>query len=140
MEQFKKAIELESYPAAIKGLSKAYNKLGLKFQNGDGIPQNYEKAMSYYLKGAELNYHYSIANVGYLYEKGLGVKLDNEEAKKWYRLAAENGNARGQYNLGALYDNERNYSEALKWYRLAASQSYENAIKRIKVLKHSGIK
>jgi TPR repeat protein len=39
---------------------------------------------------------------------------------------AEQGNARGQYNLGVMYANGRgvpqDYAEAMRWYRLAAEQ------------------
>ena len=45
---------------------------------------------------------------------------------KWYRLAAEQGQADAQYNLGLRYDNgvgvPRDYQEAVRWYRLAAEQ------------------
>ena len=36
---------------------------------------------------------------------GQGVPQDYEEAIKWYRLAAEQGYASAQYNLGVMYDN-----------------------------------
>ena len=53
------------------------------------------------------------------------------EAVKWYRLAAEQGNARAQYNLGYAYDNgegvEQDYVEAVKWFRLAAEQGNADA-------------
>ena len=45
---------------------------------------------------------------------------------KWYRKAAEQGNAAAQYNLGYCYQYgqgvEQNYQEAVKWYRKAAEQ------------------
>jgi len=48
------------------------------------------------------------------------------EAVKWYRLAAEQGYATAQYNLGVMYANgegvPENDAEAVKWYRLAAEQ------------------
>jgi TPR repeat protein len=48
------------------------------------------------------------------------------EAVKWYRLAAAQGNAPAQGNLGHMYANGQgvplDYAEALKWYRLAAEQ------------------
>ena len=47
---------------------------------------------------------------------------------KWYRLAADQGNADAQNNLGAMYDNgqgvPQNYAEAVKWFRLAADQGH----------------
>ena len=45
---------------------------------------------------------------------------------KWYRLAAEQGHAKAQYNLGFMYDEGYGVPEddkqAVKWYRLAAEQ------------------
>ncbi len=40
-----------------------------------------------------------------MYDNGRGVPQDYQEALKWYRLAAEQGNAIAQYNLGFMYDN-----------------------------------
>ena len=53
------------------------------------------------------------------------------EAVKWDRLAAEQGHARAQYNLGVAYSNgegvEQDYVEAVKWWRLAAEQGIADA-------------
>ena len=66
-----------------------------------------------------------------MFERGQGVLQDYKEAVKWYRLAADQGNASAQYNLGAMYENgqgvPQDYREAMKWYRLAANQGYPSA-------------
>jgi hypothetical protein len=45
---------------------------------------------------------------------------------KWYKLAAEQGYASAQYNLGYMYDKGKgvpqDYKTAVKWYSLAAEQ------------------
>mgnify|MGYP001960971729 CR=1 FL=1 len=45
---------------------------------------------------------------------------------KWFRFAAEQGNARAQYNLGVMYEKGKgvpqNHNTAVKWYRLSAEQ------------------
>ena len=45
--------------------------------------------------------------------------------------AAEQGDAKAQYNLGNMYDNgqgaTQDYKQAVKWYRKAAEQGYANA-------------
>ena len=50
---------------------------------------------------------------------------------KWYRLAAEQGNADGQTNLGVVYATgqgvPQDYQEAVKWCRLAAEQGVAEA-------------
>jgi len=61
-----------------------------------------------------------------MYENGQGVSRDHVAAVKWYRKAAEHGNAQGQFNLGRMYERGRgvgkNVAEAVKWYRKAAEQ------------------
>ena len=51
---------------------------------------------------------------------------DYQEASKWYRKAAEQGNSSAQVNLGAMYAEGRgvaqDFQEALAWYREAAQQ------------------
>ena len=43
-----------------------------------------------------------------------------------FKLAAAQGDAQAQFNIGVMYSNGRgvvqNYAEALKWYKLAAAQ------------------
>ena len=63
-----------------------------------------------------------------MYNNRRGVPQDDAEAVKWYRLAAEQGYAEAQSNLGVMYNNGRGVpqddAEAVKWYRLAAEQGY----------------
>ena len=59
------------------------------------------------------------------YEKGNGVPRNYKTAVKWYRLAAEQGYADAQYNLGSM----SGYGEGVKldfayaymWWDIAAS-------------------
>jgi hypothetical protein len=61
-----------------------------------------------------------------MYTNGMGVPEDYAEAVKWYRLAADQGDADAQFSLGLMYNNGegvlKNYAEAVKWFRLAADQ------------------
>ncbi len=61
-----------------------------------------------------------------MYGKGLGVPQDDKTAVKWHTLAAEQGYAAAQTNLGLMYDNGQGVIQddktAVKWYRLAAEQ------------------
>ena len=71
-----------------------------------------------------------------------GVSQDDGEAVKWYRLAAEQGDAAAQNNLGWMYANGRGVSqddgEAVKWYRLAAEQGDADAQNNLGVAYHNG--
>ncbi|MBQ9776558.1 MAG: sel1 repeat family protein, partial [Lentisphaeria bacterium] len=65
-------------------------------------------------------------NLGVCFQNGYGVTENKQEAVKWYRKAAEQGDAKAQYNLGNCYyfgnGVTENEQEAVKWYRKAAEQ------------------
>ena len=62
-----------------------------------------------------------------MYFEGKGVPQDYEEAEKWYRMAAEQGDAYGQYNLALMYDNgwgvPKDPEKASHWYYEAAKKN-----------------
>jgi len=78
-------------PMARNGEKKAQHNLGLMYNNGWGVMQNFAQAMKWYRLAAEQNYMESQNNIGVLYEQGLGVNTDYAEALKWYQLAATQG-------------------------------------------------
>jgi TPR repeat protein len=57
----------------------------------------------------------------------MGVPQDFEKAGKWYRLAADQGNATAQSRLGLMYFVTQDYEEACKWFRRAAYQGDSGA-------------
>jgi hypothetical protein len=66
-----------------------------------------------------------------MYADGHGVPQDNAESVRWYRKAADQGDADAQYNLGAMYANgqgiPQDYAEAMRWCRKAADQGNSSA-------------
>ena len=66
-----------------------------------------------------------------MYATGRGVPKNDKTAVKWYRLAAKQGDADAQNNLGWMYDNGKGVSQndktAVKWYKLAAEQGNADA-------------
>jgi TPR repeat protein len=65
-----------------------------------------------------------------MYDNGHGVTEDDEEAVRWYRLTAEQGEARAQSNLGLMYGTGEGVLqddvEAVRWFRLAAVLGLQN--------------
>ena len=59
------------------------------------------------------------------------MEKDAKEAVKWYRKAAEQGNAYGQHNLGWMYANGEGVPKgnvtAYAWYNLAAANGNASA-------------
>lgn len=69
-----------------------------------------------------------LLELGEKYYNGRGVARDYAEAMKWYKQAAEAGNANATYNVGYLYFNgqgvAQDYGEAMKWFKRAADMDY----------------
>ncbi|MBQ3646459.1 MAG: sel1 repeat family protein, partial [Synergistaceae bacterium] len=59
---------------AENGDAEAQNRIGVAYNNGEGVEQNYSEAMKWYLKSAEQNYPYAFDNLGSMYQNGLGVE------------------------------------------------------------------
>ena len=63
-------------------------------------------------------------NLARIYSRGNEVERNDEEAVRWYQLAADQGFAEAQTNLGLMFGKgqgvEQNFNEAVKWYQLAA--------------------
>lgn len=100
---------------------------GLSFLNG--FPkQDYGKAFKLLKSSADRGYVPAIVYMGILYEKGLGVATNYEEARRWYELASnttENEAAfrhmlNGEAHIAAMYEYglgvDMNYNEARNWY------------------------
>ena len=114
--------------AANQGDERAWNSLGLMYEDGQGVPQNNVKAAECYRKAAEKGHDKAQANLGRMYREGLGVPQDDREAAKWYRQSADQGFVGGQNNLASLYLQgrgiEKNLDKAILYYTLAAKQGY----------------
>jgi tetratricopeptide (TPR) repeat protein len=68
-------------------------------------------------------------------ENGQGINQDYEEAKRYYKLAADQGNALAQYNLALIYEVIQNYSDAIHYYKLAAEQGDTDALSNLERIK-----
>jgi TPR repeat protein len=68
-----------------------------------------------------------------MYSAGRGVPRDFAEAVKWYRMAAVQGSAQGQNNLGSKYDKGEGVAQdsvrAYMWFTLSAQTGYAEAVK-----------
>jgi len=84
------------------------------------------------------------SSVGELAERGRKAYADKNysEAMRWYRMAADQGDAAAQLNVGGLYaagqGAPQNYSEAMQWFRKAAEEGYPAAQNDIGSLYASG--
>lgn len=87
---------------------------------------NPEKAKTYLEK---IEKHKRLA-AAYLAEYYMD-KFDAENTKKWLENAAERGEVSSMYDLGRLYEGEKNYEEAEKWYKKALGKNYMIPLSRL---------
>ena len=101
----------------------AITHLGTAYRRGDyGLVKSDKKAAKIYRRAVELGNVNAIINLGELYERGSGVKLDKKKAMKLYRPAADRGHADAQTHVGILLDSEQKFEEAFRYFALAADQ------------------
>lgn len=77
--------------AANQGHPNGQTSLGVMYNNGTGVPQNYAKAHKWYLLAAEQGYSRAQKNLGGMYQIGQGVIQDKVIAHMWYNIASANG-------------------------------------------------
>jgi uncharacterized protein len=130
-------------PLAEQGDPYAQSFLGVMYENGRGVPQDYDEAVKWYRLAAAKGDAHAQYNLGVMYENGKGVPKNYDQAIKCYRLAAGQGNADAQYNLGAMYANgvgvPTDGKEAFKWFRLAAEQGNAGAQYGLGVMYQRGL-
>jgi hypothetical protein len=112
-------------PLAERGDASAQSNLGVMYEQGRGVAQNYREAMRWFRLAAVQGNASAQSNLGVMYYKGQGIAQDYGEATKWYRLAAEQRNPEAQFNLGVMYEEGRGVAQdrvrAHMWYNLAAA-------------------
>src|SRR6266496_2177474 len=139
---------------------------GLKYENGDGVPKDFGKAVELYQKAADQGNQSAIEklnklstpaepkltdqedasaqfNLGVQYQYGRGVPKDLRAAAELYQKAADQGNAAAQNNLGALYETgqgvPKDLAKAAALYQKAADQGYAQAQNKLGQFYYKGL-
>ena len=116
--------------------------LAILYAKGEGVPQDYATAATWFRAAGEKGNPRAQYDLGVLYERGRGVQADPAEAVAWYRKAAENNFALAQYNLAVAYTKgqgtAQDDAEAARWYRRAAQQGVIPAMVNLAILYERG--
>jgi uncharacterized protein len=110
--------------AAEQGHPRAQNGLGVLYEEGLGLQQDFKLAARWFREAAENGYAFAMANLGLLYRDGRGVPQDDIEAHKWLNLASSinfDGNAAFERELLA----RRMTPEQLNAARMRAQEWFE---------------
>jgi TPR repeat protein len=85
-----RAIELLE-KAARKGEASAAFRIGMLYDDGDGLPQDRERAMAYFRAAAAGGATEAFHNIGAAYASARGVKRDYAEGLAWLIVAKKRG-------------------------------------------------
>ena len=88
--------------AAEQGDAQAQFKLGVMYDEGQGVAQDFREAVPWFRQAAEQGHALAQNNLGVVYGKGQGVKQDYVIAHKWTNLASMQGYENAIKNLGFL--------------------------------------
>ncbi|WP_418135103.1 tetratricopeptide repeat protein [Aeromonas veronii] len=102
--------------AAEQGDSSAQNELGVRYADGEDVPQNDRIAAIWLRKAAEQGNPSAHLNLGGVYERGQGVPQDYKLAYVWYSIATANGTIFGKTS-------QDNVAKKLTPAELAAAQT-----------------
>ena len=78
-------------PLAEEGHALAQGNLGVMYNEGLSVAQNYVKAAEWFHKAAEQGNAEAQNNLGLMYDEGQGVTQDFVQAQMWYELSAAQG-------------------------------------------------
>ncbi|AAW90172.1 sel1 repeat family protein [Neisseria gonorrhoeae] len=81
----------ENLQAAEQGNAAAQFNLGVMYENGQGVRQDYVQAVQWYRKASEQGDAQAQYNLGLMYYDGRGVRQDLALAQQWLGKACQNG-------------------------------------------------
>lgn len=114
------------------GNEAAQNRLGLLYNTGTGVPQNFMLAKQWFEKAADQGDSGAQVNLGTLYLLGQGVPESEQMALFWFRRAAEQKDALAFAKLGSMYERGRgvpqDFIQAHAWYNLSAAHGEKRAL------------
>lgn len=115
--------------------------LGFFYEMGLGLlVSNKQEAVRCYHSAADVSVD-AKTHLGRCYMTGEGLGINVHEAMRWFRLAADEGDAKAQVELGKCYnvittinkiksrkEIRENQEDALKWFKLSADQNFAEGL------------
>jgi len=119
------------FAKAAAGDAVSQRLVGDAYANGEGVPQDYSLAVTWYRKAADQGLSKAQEDLGIAYRDGKGIQQDDLQAAIWFRKSAEGGYSGAEVSLGTMYalgrGVQQDFTQALAWYRKAAEQDNAGA-------------
>jgi hypothetical protein len=125
------SLETETLIAnAERGTAEDQYNLGMRYERGIGVSQNYLEAVRWYRLAAMQGYREGQYKLCEMSERGEGLPQDYQEALRWCGLAADQGHGHAMFILGRLYHTAHGVPHDLvrahMWYNLATAHGYDD--------------
>jgi|GEM_PF-675771 len=127
--------------AALTGHVRAMHNLALGLIADAGMREEeiaaevYDLAVQWLSLAAETGFPNSQYTLGKMFQYGLSVEQNDEEAARLFTQAADQGFASAQYNMGKLYRDgrgvPRDTAQSIRYFELAAFQGHAGAQNRM---------
>lgn len=102
-----------------KTAAKAAAYIGRMFLRGEGMEQNYEKAVTWFKRGITNGDAFAQYHLGLMYRDGLGVPKDGIRAATYLKAASEQQLGIAQSALGVLFLDQGDLDTASRYFELA---------------------
>lgn len=143
-----------NYPEALKYLLLSSNHpksqflLGQLYENGDGVPADFEIAYEYFKKSADSGDSDAQFKMGSLYyasnEAYIPIVTQNySEAFKYLKLASSQGNPNANFLIGKMHELgqgiPQNLKEAFRYYNISSDQGNPESLFCLGLLYQKGL-
>ena len=126
-----------------KNFNYSVNYLAFIYTIGNGVEQNYQKAIELYTQAIEKGNLSSMYNLAAMYHYGNGVEQNYRKAIELYTQAIEKGkHLCSMCNLATMYHHgngvEQNYQKAIELYTLAIEKGCYSSMNSLAIMYHEG--
>ncbi|MGN7611790.1 tetratricopeptide repeat protein [Magnetococcales bacterium HHB-1] len=124
------------------GLPEAQRYMGILYQKGLGVTQNYGRAFYWFKRGADQEDALAQYYLGRLYFKGFGVRKNGRYAEFWLLKSARQGVVKAQTLLAYIYlfgqGVSKDSHKAIQWFHRAAKRGDVLAQRYLSQIYHMG--
>lgn len=120
----------------------AQTSLAERYYDGEGVPQNYKKAVEWYEKAANQGEAIAQMSLGFMYAYGRGIRHNDKKSVEWFTKAANQEYIDAQHLLGIIYKEgdgaPQDYKKAKEWYGKACDNGRQDSCDAYKDLNQRG--
>jgi uncharacterized protein len=104
-----------------------YNR-SLESLTGQHAREDAQRSFILNSRAAESGMKDAVLAMGWFYLNGVGVEQDIEQARRWYRKSARQGDNRAMFSLGQIAYDGKDFSDAKVWFTRASDKGHARSL------------